>query len=41
MDPDTHPACCMWVPLLVGLAGADWVREDVLRMRWGRAFRVA
>lgn len=37
----THPACCMWTPLLVGLAGADWVSEDVLRMRCGRAFAVA
>lgn len=29
------------MPLLVGLAGADWVSEDVVRMRWGRAFTVA
>lgn len=29
------------MPLLVGLAGADWVREDVSRIRWGRAFTVA
>lgn len=27
--------------MLVGLAGADWVREDVSRIRWGRAFTVA
>lgn len=29
------------MPLLVGLAGADWVSEEVSRMRWGRAFTVA
>ena len=29
------------MPLLVGLAGADWVSEDVVRIRWGRAFTVA
>lgn len=37
----THPAWWMWTPLLVGLAGADWVSEDAVRMRWGRAFTVA
>lgn len=29
----THPAWWMWTPLLVGLAGADWVSEDAVRMR--------
>lgn len=37
----TYPAWWMWMPLLVGLAGADCVSEDVVRMRWGRAFTVA
>lgn len=27
--------------MLVGLAGADWVSEDVVRTRCGRAFAVA
>lgn len=31
--PTTHPAWWMWMPLLVGLAGADCVREEVVRMR--------
>lgn len=29
------------MPLLVGLAGADCVSEEAVRMRWGRAFIVA
>lgn len=29
----THPAWWMWTPLLVGLAGADWVSEAAVRMR--------
>lgn len=37
----TYPTWWMCMPLLVGLAGADWVREDVSRIRWGRAFTVA
>lgn len=37
----TYPAWWMWMPLLVGLAGADWVSEDVVRTRCGRAFAVA
>lgn len=37
----TYPTWCMCMPLLVGLAGADCVREDVSRIRWGRAFTVA
>lgn len=37
----TYPTWWMCMPLLVGLAGADCVREDVSRIRWGRAFIVA
>lgn len=37
-DPPTWWMC---MPLLVGLAGADCVSEDVSRMRWGRALTVA
>lgn len=37
----THPAWWMCVPLLVGLAGADWVRDPESRIRCGRAFIVA
>lgn len=37
----TYPTWWMCMPLLVGLAGADWVREEVSRIRWGRAFTVA
>lgn len=36
-----HPAWCMCVPLLVGLAGADCVSELESRILWGRAFIVA
>lgn len=36
-----HPAWWMCVPLLVGLAGADWVRDPESRIRCGRAFIVA
>lgn len=37
----TYPTWWMCMPLLVGLAGADWVSEEVSRMRWGRALTVA
>lgn len=37
----THPAWWICVPLLVGLAGADWVRDPESRIRCGRAFIVA
>lgn len=37
----TYPTWWMCMPLLVGLAGADCVREDVSRIRWGRALTVA
>lgn len=37
----TYPTWWMCIPLLVGLAGADWVSEEVSRMRWGRALTVA
>lgn len=36
-----HPAWWMCVPLLVGLAGADWVRDPESRILCGRALTVA
>lgn len=36
-----HPAWWICVPLLVGLAGADWVRDPESRILCGRAFIVA
>lgn len=39
--PSSHPAWWISVPLLVGLAGADWVREPESRILCGRALTVA